>query len=86
MTDKDNFPCNEFQTDLNASFQACGACGWPKPDHKPMIRKRIKRDFEKGRKAAVVKKEYDGQKDPEPCDRFERNLQAVGYEVCHCKS
>ena len=85
MSEKAAYPCTKFETDLARGFQECGTCGWTKDQHKPMVRKKLKREAEKNDlKSAVVGGKKEIKKEAEPCMTYNRNLQAVGYDICNC--
>lgn len=86
MAEKAAYPCVKFEMALNAGFQECGTCGWAKDQHKPMVRKKLKKAAEKnGLKSAVVGGKKEIQKEAEPCRNYNRNLQAVEYDTCDCR-
>ena len=81
------YPCPKFKMALDASFQECGTCGWSKEQHRPIVRKRLRKIAVRSRKASAVmeEKKEPQEKALEPCRIYKRDINAAAYDVCICK-
>lgn len=83
---KAEFPCTNFAMELDASFQVCGSCGWSKDQHRPLIRKRLRKEAARSRKQKAVLTEIKTvEKAQMPCPTYSRSIHAVEYDTCNCK-